>query len=126
MKNNSAEYDTSDYPTDHFLHNTTNAKVIGNFKDETNSVPPVEFVWLRSKMYSLLLPKDKEKKTAKGVKRSFVSKYIRHNQYVKCLVDEEMTSAKFHNILCRKHALHTGEFFFQAEAGIRDKRYLIS
>jgi len=53
MKGNLAEYDTSDYPTDHPLHNTTNAKVIGKFKDETNSVPPVEFVGLRSKMYSL-------------------------------------------------------------------------
>src|SRR6218665_987626 len=53
MKDNLAEYDTSDYLTDHSLHNTTNAKVIGKFKDETNSVPPVEFVGLRSKMYSL-------------------------------------------------------------------------
>ena len=58
-------------------------------------------------MYSLLLHKYKEKKTAKGVKRSFVSKYIRHNQYVKCLVDEEMPSAKFNNIPCRKQELHT-------------------
>ena len=27
------EYDTYDYPSDHFLHSGTNAKVIGKFKD---------------------------------------------------------------------------------------------
>src|SRR6218665_316692 len=51
----------------HFLQCDDNAKVIGKFKDETHGVPPLEFVGLRSKMYSLLLPDTKEKKTAKGV-----------------------------------------------------------
>src|SRR5688572_14037886 len=72
------EYDTSDFPNDHFLFSRNNAKVIGKFKDETNGVAASEFVGLRSKMYSLLLSDNHEKKTAKGVKKSFVSKQIRH------------------------------------------------
>ena len=30
------EFDCSDYPEDHFLHNTKNKKVLGKFKDEMN------------------------------------------------------------------------------------------
>ena len=84
-----------------------------------------EFVGLRSKMYSLLLPNDKEKKTAKGVKRSFVSKYIRHNEYANCLFDEETTNATFRNIRSIKHQLHTTEISKIALSPYDDKRYLV-
>src|ERR1043165_6338560 len=101
------QYDTSDYPANHFLYSKTNAKVIWKFKDESNAEPPLEFVGLRSKMYCLLLPKDYEKKTAKGIKKSFVTKNVRHDDYAKCLFDETSTSAKFFTIRSRKHHLHT-------------------
>jgi hypothetical protein len=74
--------DTSDYDAKYFLHSKANAKVIGKFKDESNAEPPLEFVGLRSKMYSLLLPGDYDKKNAKGVKMLCVAKYIRHADYV--------------------------------------------
>src|SRR5688572_29954288 len=119
------QYDTSDYPADHFLHSKTNAKVIGKFKDESNGQPPLEFVGLRSKMYSLLLPEDYEKKTAKGVKKSYVSKYIRHCDYTNCLMDEETTTANFFMIRSRKHQLHTAEITKSALSPYDDKRYLI-
>ena len=47
-------YDLSDYPKDHFLHNNTNKKVIGKFKDELNGIPIRENVGIRSKQYSVL------------------------------------------------------------------------
>ena len=34
MAANGSEYDTSDYPRDHFLRMDVNAKVLGKFKDE--------------------------------------------------------------------------------------------
>ena len=43
-------YDTSNYPPDHFLYSKQNEKVIGKFKDETKSVPPLKFCGLRSKI----------------------------------------------------------------------------
>ena len=61
-------YDTSDYPVDHPLHSRTNAKVLGKIKDECSSLAPQEFVGLRAKMYSILLPSGKPKFTAKGVR----------------------------------------------------------
>ena len=44
MANNLQLYDTSAYPKSNPLFSSVNAKVIGKFKDETNSVPPKEFV----------------------------------------------------------------------------------
>ena len=126
MRQNLSEYDTSDYPADHFLHSKSNAKVIGKFKDESNGETPLEFVGLRSKMYSLLLPKDYEKKTAKGVKKSCVSKYIRHRDYASCLFDEKPTTAKFYTIRSVKHQLHTAEISKSALSPYDDKRYLIN
>ena len=125
MRQDMTHYDTSDYHADHFLYSKSNAKVIGKFKDESNGQPPLEFVGLRSKMYSLLLPKDYEKKTAKGVKKSYVSKYIRHSDYRNCLFAEETTTANFFTIRSIKHQLHTTEITKSALSPYDDKRYLI-
>ena len=46
-------FDLSDYPTDCPFHDETNRTVLGKFKDETASVPIVEFVGLRAKMYAV-------------------------------------------------------------------------
>ena len=46
-------FNLSDYPTACPFHDEANRKVLGKFKDETASVPIVEFVGLRSKMYSI-------------------------------------------------------------------------
>ena len=75
MAKNLHHYDTSAYPKTHPLYSPINAKVIGKFKDETNSVPPEEFVGLRAKMYSLYVPNiEKESKmTAKGIKKAILS-----------------------------------------------------
>uniref|UniRef100_T1IJI6 Uncharacterized protein n=1 Tax=Strigamia maritima TaxID=126957 RepID=T1IJI6_STRMM len=37
-------FDTSKYPPDYFLHDQTNKKVLGKFKDELQGVPILEFV----------------------------------------------------------------------------------
>jgi hypothetical protein len=38
MIDNKELFDLSDYPEDHFCHDNSNKKVIGKFKDETNSI----------------------------------------------------------------------------------------
>ena len=63
----------------------SNKKVIGKFKDETDGVPIVEFCGLRSKMYSIKLENDKEKKTGKGIKKSALKKKVNHENYLQCL-----------------------------------------
>jgi hypothetical protein len=102
----------------------TNCKALGKFKDETHGIAPMEFVGLRSKMYSLTLPEDKQKATAKGIKRSF-AKSIKHEQYRECLLAEKTTSAAFHTIRSRTHELRTEEVRKSALSPFDDKRYLI-
>lgn len=77
MEQDKDKFDFSDYPSDHFLHDTTNKKVLGKMKDETTSVPMTEFVGLRPKMYSLTFGPN-EKRTAKGVSKSVIRSKLRH------------------------------------------------
>ena len=44
--------------------------MIGKFKDEASGVPMIEFVGLRSKMYSYKKYIEKSGKTTKGVKKN--------------------------------------------------------
>jgi len=76
-------YDTSDYPESHPNFSRVNAKVLGKFKNECAGIVPLEFVGLKAKMYSILLPGNHTKKTAKGVKRGFVDKKIPHAHFKK-------------------------------------------
>ena len=62
-------FDNSDYPENSPYFNKTNKKIIGKFKDEAAGVPVVEFVGLRSKMYSYVKDNQKGGKTAKGIKK---------------------------------------------------------
>ena len=126
MSKHLSEYDTSDYPASHPLYSTVNGKVIGKFKDECNGVAPLEFVGLRAKMYSLLLGVEKEKKTAKGIKKSFVSKHIRHNDYKTCLFSQQPTQSSFYTIRSKNHLLHTTHITKTALSAFDDKRYLLN
>ena len=62
-------FDNSDYNKESPFYNTANKKVIGKFKDEACGVPVVEFIGLRSKMYSYIKNNDEGGKTAKGIKK---------------------------------------------------------
>ena len=53
MKDNSEEFDFSNYPYDHECFSVANKKVLGKFKDETASAPIIEFIGLRAKCYSI-------------------------------------------------------------------------
>ena len=57
-----------------------NKKVIGKFKDEAAGKPILEFIGLKSKMYSYSTG-DKNNKTAKGVKKNIIKREIGHSDY---------------------------------------------
>jgi hypothetical protein len=59
-------FDSSDYDKESKFYFPENKKVIGKMKDEAAGVPIVEFVGLRSKMYSYMKDNEKGGKTAKG------------------------------------------------------------
>ena len=126
MKSFSHELDTSNYPKDHKLYSMKNNKVLGKFKDECASVPPVSFVGLRAKMYSLLVEKGKPaKQTAKGIKRSFVEKHLRHEMYLHTLRTKAITHAKFRTFRSRCQKLETIEQNKICLSAYDDKRFLL-
>jgi hypothetical protein len=103
-------FDTSNYAKDFttksgkLLFSNKNVKVVGKFKDECGSVPALEFVCLRSKIYSLLVEKDKpSKRTAKGIKRSFVEKHVRHEMYLHTSKTHKSTRANYVVFRSRGH-----------------------
>src|SRR3989442_10284242 len=86
-------------------------------KDECGGAKPVEFVGLRAKMYSLLLPGNKEKSTAKGVKRSHAQK--------NCLQNEEQTKETFYILRSKNHIIETTQVTKCALSCYDDKRFLL-
>ena len=62
-------------------------------KDELNRVKTVEFVGLKSKMYSLIADNDKEGNKAKGV-----NKKVRHNKDVDALFNNKVIRHKMKRI----------------------------
>jgi len=120
------QLDTSDYPKDHPLFSNDNKKVIGKFKDEANGFPISEFCGLRPKMYSFLFPTGKDKKTAKGIKRTFIKKELRHENYRQAIVGKDYRQqAKFNQIRSRDHAISSVVVNKVGLCCFDDKRYVL-
>ena len=73
-------FDNSDYSETSKYFSKENKKVIGKFKDEAAGRPILEFIGLKSKMYSYMT-EEKNNKTAKGVKKNVIRKEIKHSDY---------------------------------------------
>ena len=60
-------FDFSNYSKDSIFYDESNKKVIGIMKDEYGGVIIIEFIGLKSKMYSIRKINGSESSTAKGV-----------------------------------------------------------
>lgn len=99
------EPDFSDYPTDHFLYDSTNKKVLEKMKDETMSIPMTRFVGLRPKMFSLTYGTSETRK-AKGVSKSVIRSKLRHSSYRECLFQREYHIKTMVTFRSDKHQIH--------------------
>jgi len=123
---------TSSYPRDsahdtlRTLYSSKNAKVLGKFKDECHGTAPLEFVGLRSKMYSLSVSRQQTKMTAKGIKKSFVKKHVKHDMFLHTLQNQSFTTAKFLSFRSRNLTIHTQQNCKICLSSYDDKRYLLS
>ena len=77
-------FDFSGYPIDSKYYDSTNKKVLGKMKDEFNGVKLIEFVGLKSKMYSLISVDDRDVNKAKGM-----NKKLSHEEYVDVLFNKK-------------------------------------
>ena len=118
--------DTSNFDREHPLYSTKNQRKLGKFKSETGSTLPLEFVSLRSKMYSLLTPEvTKSFRTAKGVPKAYVRNRVRHEQYVNVLNHWKRTNCKFRAFRSKRHRVATHQLYKVCLSYIDDKRYLL-
>ena len=76
MSETKEDYDFSDYPKDHQLHDESNKKVIGKMKDECAGTPIAEYIGLRPKLYTILRADEQLIKKAKGVKKYVIKKTV--------------------------------------------------
>ncbi len=116
-------FDFSDYPVNHILYSLENKKVIGKFKDENNGISPIEFVGLRSKMYSLLMDMGNVKQTMKGIPRHI---HHTHSQYKHVLLSSSNSYCNFKTIRSSRHTVHTYLIHKLALSSFDDKRYIDS
>ena len=126
MAANIDAFDTSEYPTTHPFHSKKNAKTLGKFKDECNSLQPHECIGLRSKMYLLKLPNGRIEITAKGVSRSHILRNLKHKDYLHTLQTTKSSYATFRTITSQKHAVKTQEVNKLCLSPFDDKRYILS
>lgn len=84
-------FDHSDYAKDspHYYFDF-NKKTIGKMKDEAAGVPIVQFVGLRSKMYSYMKDNDEGAKTATGIKKGVIKEDINHENYRHVLFNKQI------------------------------------
>jgi len=95
MAENIELFDTSNFETTHSLYSLQNNRVLGKFKSETGSLAPTKFVGLRAKMYNLHVPNKQTKIRAKGIKKSYIKKHVRHQQFLDVLQSKQITKSQF-------------------------------
>ena len=117
-------FDNSDYPESSPYFDKTNKKIIGKFKDEACSIPIIEFVGLKSKMYSYVKDNEKGGKTAKGIKKNVIKNNIKHEDYKRTLLNEEQMHHKMKTIRSQRHQLGSYEINKVSLSCFDDKRYI--
>ena len=89
-------------------------------KDEFNGVKIVEFVGLKSKMYSMIVCNDLEVNKAKGVNLK-----LKHNEYVDVLFGRKVVRHKMKRIVSEKHSVGTYDLNKISLSCFDDKRYVL-
>jgi hypothetical protein len=125
MIKNKQLFDLSDFHKNHKCYDASNKKVPGKFKLETLGHIPVEFVGLRSKLYSIKFDDDKEKKTCKGIKTSVKDNKLTHEQYKNVLFNGKSINEMQRNIRSYDHQVYSIEVNKTALSAFNDKKYLL-
>ena len=113
-------FDFSGYPKSSGYHDSSNKKVLGKVKDELIRNKIVEFVGLKSKMYSLISFDGKEVNKAKGV-----NKKLRHNEQLDVLSNKKTVRHKMKRIQSKLHEIGTCEIKKFSLSCFDDKKHIL-
>ena len=117
-------FDNSDYPKNSPFFDDSNKKVIGKFKDEAAGIPIVEFVGLRSKMYSYMKDNKQGSRTAKGIKKNVIKQKIQHDNYKDTLFNQKQMRHEMRLIKSEKHRIGSYVVNKTSLSCFDDKRYI--
>ena len=87
-------------------------------------IPIVEFVGLKSKMYSYIKNDERGGKTAKGIKKNVIKNNIKHEDYKNVLLNNEQLHHKMKMIRSQKHRLGSYEINKVLLSCFDDKCYI--
>lgn len=107
------------------VFDATNKAVYGKFKNEIPNDEIIEFITVRSKVYSFISEKEISKQKIKGVKKSAM-KNIKHEDFKSCLFNNTTKFEKFNCIKSKNHKLSTVQQKKISLCGLCDKKYLIN
>ena len=113
-------FDFSNYSKNSKFFNQTNKKVISKMKDELGEVIIIEFVGLKSKMYSIKKVDGKEHNTAKGVNIA-----TEFDNFKDVLFNKKMIRHKMKRIQSKRHKLGTYKADKISLSCFDDKRYVL-
>ena len=119
-------FNNSDYPEDSEFYCSENKKVIDKFKDETAGKCIREFLGLKSKMYSIFLDNEINKKRVKGVKESVKNKGISHQDYLDVLNESKVMHHQKRTICSDCHQISSYQINKISLSPFDDKRYILS
>ena len=102
-----------------------NEKVIGKFKDEAAGMPIVEFIGIRSKMYSYVKDNGKNEKKAKGVRKYVIKKNITHENYKDCLLNGKQMLHSMRTIRSDHHQIVSYQLNKISLSFFDDKRHIL-
>ena len=117
-------FDNSDNPKSSKFFFVENKKVIGKFKDETAGDAIIEFVGLKSKMYSYKT-ENKENKTAKGVKKNVIKSELSLSDYHDTLFNCTTMRHKMRTIRSEYHQISSYQINKVSLSPFDDKRYIL-
>ena len=117
-------FDNSDYPKSSKFFFVENKKVIGKFKDETAGDAIIEFVGLKSKMYSYKT-ENKENKTAKGVKKNVIKSELSLSDFLDTLQKCNTMRHKMRTIRSEYHQISSYQINKVSLSPFDDKRYIL-
>ena len=113
-------FDFSGYQIDLKYYDGTNKEVLGKMKDEFNGVKIVEFVGLKSKIYSLIRVDFREVNKAKGT-----NKKLRLEEYADVLFNKNVVRHNMKRIQSKLYEIGTYDVFKISLSCFDDKRYIL-
>ncbi|XP_065640568.1 uncharacterized protein LOC136073127 [Hydra vulgaris] len=124
-----SKFDTSEFDKNHpAVRNGfkvgVNKKVLGVFKEDSGGKIIIEFIGLRSKLYSFKIDGE-DKKRCKGIKKNVVKNYITHEDYKDCLLSRKDQMRKMNVIRSHLHDVYTEEINKIALSAEDDKRVIL-